>query len=217
MKSALSVSGDSDLTSSLIIAYYVFGRNENLTANGYHIRENIFIILGKIANMFGKGRIRAGEYVFVVQKDRNYVRLIIGRIQNVNGSKIQINGFYIRPVGLIERVESGRGGGRPSEVLNNPDPNNCIFMLIDRVETGMFNQEVNQSIDKTIWINEKRYFVLDGWIRENLPDMFADVLRANSDDERIQAREILLEKMNSLYEKDLKDHLYAVARSTKIL
>lgn len=90
-------------------------------------------------------------------------------------------------------------------------------MLIDRVETGMFNQEVDQSIDKTIWINEKRYFVLDGWIRENLPDMFADVLRANSDDQRLQAREILLEKMNSLYEKDLKDHLYAVARSTKIL
>jgi hypothetical protein len=81
----------------------------------------------------------------------------------------------------------------------------------------MFNQEVDQSIDKTIWINEKRYFVLDGWIRENLPDMFADVLRANSDDQRLQAREILLEKMNSLYEKDLKDHLYAVARSTKIL
>jgi hypothetical protein len=90
-------------------------------------------------------------------------------------------------------------------------------MLIDRVETGMFNQEVDQSTDKTIWINEKRYFVLDGWIRENLPDMFADVLRANSDDQRLQAREILLEKMNSLYEKDLKDHLYAVARSTKIL
>ena len=58
---------------------------------------------------------------------------------------------------------------------------------------------------------------MDGWIRENLPDMFADVLRANSDDQRLQAREILLEKMNSLYEKDLKDHLYAVARSTKIL
>jgi hypothetical protein len=27
----------------------------------------------------------------------------------------------------------------------------------------------------------------------------------------------LLEKMNSLYERDLKDHLYAVARSTKVL
>jgi hypothetical protein len=167
--------------------------------------------------MFGKGKIRPGEYVFVVQKDRNHIRLIIGRVQDVKGSKIQVNGFYIRPVGLIDRVESGYGKGRPSEVLYNPDPNNCIFMLIDRVETGMFTQEIDQGVDKTIWINEKRYFVLDGWVRENLPDMFADVLRASSEEQRLQARGILLEKMNSLYERDLKDHLYAVARSTKVL
>jgi hypothetical protein len=90
-------------------------------------------------------------------------------------------------------------------------------MLIDNVESGNFNGEIDQSISKTIWINEKRFFVLDGWIRENLPEMFADVLRANTDNERQDARSILLEKMNSLYEKDLKDHLYAVVRSTKIL
>jgi len=47
--------------------------------------------------------------------------------------------------------------------------------------------------------------------------MFADVLRANTEQERLNARTILLEKMNSLYEKDLKDHLYAVVRSTNIL
>src|SRR5215210_9107362 len=164
--------------------------------------------------MFGRGRIKPGEYVFVVQGDQNYNKLIIGMVQSANGNKIQVRGSYIRPVGLIERVNRGHAGDRPSEVLNNPDPNNCIFMLIDRVETGMFNQEVDQAIDKTTWINEKRYFVLDGWVRENLPVMFADVLRATSDDQRLQAREILLEKMNSLYEKDLKDHLYAVARST---
>src|SRR5918993_448998 len=164
-----------------------------------------------------RGAIKAGQYVFVVQKDTRHNKIIIGRIRSVNGSRVHVAGTYVRPLGLIERIESGRAAGQPSEVLNNPDPNNCIFMLIDRVETGMFNQEVDQAIDKTTWINEKRYFVLDGWVRENLPDMFADVLRATSDDQRLQAREILLEKMNSLYEKDLKDHLYAVARSTKIL
>jgi hypothetical protein len=183
---------------------------------GLH-KKIFYINLVKIVNMFGKGKIRSGEYVFVVQKDLNHVRLIIGRIQNVNGSKIQVNGFYIRPVGLIDHVESGSGKGRPSEVLKNPDPNNCIFMLIDRVETGMYNPEVDQNVDKTIWINEKRYFVLDGWVRENLPDMFADVLRATSEEQRLQARGILIEKMNSLYERDLKDHLYAVARSTRVL
>jgi hypothetical protein len=90
-------------------------------------------------------------------------------------------------------------------------------MLIDRVDTGSFNQEIDQQTSKIIWINEKRFFVLDGWIRENLPDMFADVLKADTEQERLQARTMLLEKMNSLYEKDLKDHLYAVARSTKVL
>ena len=167
--------------------------------------------------MFGRGRIKPGEYVFVVQSDQDYNKLIIGMVQSANGNKIQVRGSYIRPIGLIERVKRGHSGDRPREVLNNPDPNNCIFMLIDRVETGSFNQEIDQQTSKIIWINEKRFFVLDGWIRENLPDMFADVLRAATEQERLQARTILLEKMNSLYEKDLKDHLYAVARSTKVL
>ena len=167
--------------------------------------------------MFGRGKIKPGEYVFVVQADQNYNKLIIGIVQAINGSKIQVRGSYIRPIGLIEHVKRGHAGDRPKEVLNNPDPNNCIFMLIDRVETGRFNQEVDQQTSKIIWINEKRFFVLDGWIRENLPDMFADVLRANTEQERLQARTVLLDKMNSLYERDLKDHLYAVARSTKVL
>jgi hypothetical protein len=167
--------------------------------------------------MFGRGRLKPGEYVFVVQADQDYNKLIIGIVQAINGSRIQVRGSYIRPVGLIEHVKRGHAGDRPKEVLTNPDPNNCIFMLIDRVETGRFNQEIDQQTSKIIWINEKRFFVLDGWIRENLPDMFADVLRANTEQERLQARTILLDKMNSLYEKDLKDHLYAVARSTKVL
>lgn len=169
--------------------------------------------------MFGlsRGRIKPGEYVFVVQKEHNYNRLVIGAVQSITGSKIQVRGTYVRPIGLIESIESGRIAGRPKEVLSNPDPNNCIFMLIDKVETGSFNQEIDQSANKITWINEKRFFVLDGWIRESLPDMFADVLRAYTEHERMQARAVLLEKMNSLYDKDLKDHLYAVARSTKVL
>jgi hypothetical protein len=114
-------------------------------------------------------------------------------------------------------VKNGRAGGRPKEVLENPDPNNCIFMLIDKVETGTYNQEIDQHSNKMIWINEKRFFVLDGWVRENLPEMFADVLGAQSEQGRLEARALLLEKMESLYEKDLKEHLYAVARSTRIL
>ena len=88
--------------------------------------------------MFGlsRGRLKPGEYVFVVQKEHNYNTLVIGAVQSITGSKIQVRGTYVRPIGLIESIESGRIAGRPKEVLSNPDPNNCIFMLIDRVETG---------------------------------------------------------------------------------
>jgi hypothetical protein len=157
-----------------------------------------------------RGGIKPGHYVFVVQKDGKYNKIIIGRIRSVAGT-------YVRPLGLIERIESGRVIGRPSEVLSNPDPNNCIFMLIDRVETGRFDEEVDQSMSRVIWINESRYLVLDGWIKENLPDIFAAALSAGTEESRAQARQTLIEKMNSLYERDLKDHVYAVARSAKIL
>ena len=76
---------------------------------------------------------------------------------------------------------------------------------------------MNQNSSKIIWINERRYFVLDGWLKENLPDIFASSVLANSGDERLEARAMLLEKMNSIYEKDIKEHLYAVARSTRVL
>ena len=167
--------------------------------------------------MFGKGELKPGNYAFVVQKDGDHSRLIIGRIQSVNGNTIHISGTYIRPRGLIERVKAGRSTERMSQVLSNPDPNNCIFMLIDRVETGSFNEPVDQSSSRVIWINESRYLVLDGWIKENFPDIFASALSAGTEGERSQARSILLEKMNSLYERDLKEHVYAVARSAKIL
>jgi hypothetical protein len=167
--------------------------------------------------MFGRGRIKSGDYIFVARKEGSYNDLVIGKVQSLDGTRIRIKGTFVHPIGLIERIESGIVSGRPKEVLNNPDPNNCIFMLIDKVETGMFNEEIDQNDSKVTWINEKRFYVLDGWLRENLPDMFAEILRAKTEEERQQARSSLLEKMNSLYEKDLKDHLYAVARSTKVL
>jgi hypothetical protein len=167
--------------------------------------------------MFGRRHIKEGDYVFAVRKEENYNLIIIGKVQSITEGRLHVRGSYIKPTGLIERVKNGRAGGRPKEVLDNPDPNNCIFMLIDKVESGIYNQEIDQHSNKMIWINEKRFFVLDGWVRENLPEMFADVLGAQSEQGRLEARALLLEKMESLYEKDLKEHLYAVARSTRIL
>ncbi|HEY1211757.1 MAG TPA: hypothetical protein VGE82_02310 [Nitrososphaera sp.] len=167
--------------------------------------------------MFNKGGIKPGQYVFVVQKDGRYNKIAIGRIQSVNGNNLHVIGTYVRPLGLIERIESGRASGRPTEALSNPDPNNCIFILIDRVETGGFNEEVDQTTSRVTWINENRYLVLDGWIKENLPEIFAVALSASTQESRAQARQTLIEKMNSLYERELKEHVYAVARSAKIL
>ena len=167
--------------------------------------------------MFGRGRIKAGDYIFAVQREEDFGRIIIGRVQSAKDNKLHVVGTYINPRGLIERARAGRVGERARQVLTNPDPNNCIFMLIDRIETGRFNEAIDQSTSKVIWINSNRYLVLDGWIKDNFPDIFADVLSAQSEEERMHARSILLEKMNSVYERDLKDHVYAVARSTKIL
>jgi hypothetical protein len=178
--------------------------------------KNYILKVDDLVRMFGRGKIKPGDYVFVVQNDHEVNSIIIGKVQSVDGDRLKVNGTKIRPVGLLERVKAGRAIGRPKEVLENPDPNNCIFMLIDRVETQIFSDEVNQKLSKAIWINERRYYVLDGWIKENLPDIFASVLSA-AGDEKLEARAMLLEKMNSIYEKDLKDHLYAVARSTRVL
>jgi hypothetical protein len=167
--------------------------------------------------LFGRNKIKDGDYVFVTQEYSEKIRLVIGRIISLTDSIARIRGSYVIPLGLIEKVSSGRGEGRPREVLQNPDPNNCILMLIDYVETGNFDEEIDINSSKIKWINEERFHVLDGWIKENLPEVFANVLRAKSNEDRMEARTILLEKMNSLYERDLKDHMYAVARSTKIL
>ena len=167
--------------------------------------------------LFGSNKIKDGDYVFVSQEYSEKIRLVIGRIISLTDSIARIRGSYVIPLGLIEKVSSGRGEGRPREVIQNPDPNNCILMLIDYVETGNFDEEIDINSSKIKWINEERFHVLDGWIKENLPEIFGNVLRAKSNEDRMQARTILLEKMNSLYERDLKDHMYAVARSTKIL
>lgn len=171
--------------------------------------------------MFGLGRkgIKAGEYVFVFQKEGadDYGKIIIGRVQSSQSGNIHVVGTYVYPRGVVERVKAGRAGSHSAEVLANPDPNNCIFLLIDHVETGRFNDSVSESKSRVVWINQNRYLVLDGWIKENMPEIFAAALSATSDEERKHNRQILIDKMDSLYERDLKDHVYTVARVTKIL
>ncbi len=167
--------------------------------------------------MFGLGKIKTGDYVFAVEPESEFKRIILGRVTSVTNNSLLVLGSYIKPLGLLSKRQKGVLGKRSQEVLNDPDPNNCIFILIDRIETGNFYGNIDQSINKVSWINEKRFFVLEGWIKENMPDLFADVIYSQSEEEKHHFRAILIEKMNSLYDRELKEHVYAVARGAKIL
>jgi hypothetical protein len=167
--------------------------------------------------MFGMSKLKSGSFVFVVKRDDTSNYIIIGRIISDANKVYRVKGTFIRPVGLIERIRAGRAQGKPVEALNNPDPNNCIFFIIDRLDTGNFDEVVDPHIDKITPINENRYFVLDGWIKESMPELFSNYFNSTSEDEKSEARSTLINRMNSLMSQELKEHVYAVARSSQIL
>jgi len=167
--------------------------------------------------MFGS-KIRTGGFVFAVRRDEISNLVIIGRIMAENSGKTyDVKGFFFRPIGLIERIKSGKAQGKPVEALDNPDPNNCIFLILDKVDTGIYNDRVDSKYDKLYPINENRYFVLDGWIKESFSDLFSSFFNSTTQEEKMEARGVIINKMNSLISPDLKDHVYAVARSSRIL
>lgn len=167
--------------------------------------------------MFGINKIRPGYFAFVVKKDELSNFIIIGRIVSENDKLIKVKGSYLRPTGLVERVKAGRARGKPEEALNNPDPNNCVFLIIDKIDSGHYEEFIDPKIDKVIPINENRYYVLDGWIKESMSELFSNFFNSVSEEERLEARNILIKKMNSLVSQELREHVYAVARSSKIL
>jgi hypothetical protein len=167
--------------------------------------------------MFGS-KFRTGGFIFAVRRDETSNFIIIGRIMGQNGNKTyDVKGTYFRPIGLIERINSGKAQGKPLEALNNPDPNNCIFLILDRVDSGIYNDKVDPKYDKLYPINENRYFVLDGWIKESFSDLFSNFFNSSSQEERMESRNTLIQRMNSLISPELKEHVYAVARSSRIL
>src|SRR4029079_3225880 len=127
-----------------------------------------------------------GDYIFLSQDYSGKLRLVIGRVTSLADSVARVRGSYIIPEGLIEKVSSGRGEGRPKAVLQNCDPNNCIFMLIDYVETGIFDAAANIDSSDAKSINKERFHVLDGWLKENLAELCAHVLRAKTEEDRMQ-------------------------------
>ena len=167
--------------------------------------------------MFGMSKLRPGNFVFIVKRDENSKYVIIGRIISDHDKVFKVKGTFLKPVGLLERIRSGRAQGKPIEALNNPEPNNCIFFIIDRLDTGNFEDIIDPKIDKVIPINENRYFYKMVGLKKAFRNYLVITLIQPQIEEKSEARAILIKKMNSLMSQELKEHVYAVARSSRIL
>jgi len=66
-------------------------------------------------------------------------------------------------------------------------------------------------------ISPKAYAILDGWIRQSIPELINNVLSLPPGEERDKAKRKLGNKMDMLTDKNLKKNLYSICRSLKIL
>jgi len=168
--------------------------------------------------MFGRKKgIQEGDYVFSSKQDGDYKNIIFGMVSGVDGSKIGISGLIVNPVGLKNKVSQEKAGPRSEAILKSPTPENCIFAFIYRTEHENFNDVIDLDSGSVIPISEKAHSVLDGWIRESLPELINNVLSLPEGTEKEEAKRILKRRMETLYDKNLKQNLYSVCRSLKIL
>jgi len=168
--------------------------------------------------VFGKKKgLKEGDHVFSSKPDGDYRNFIFGTVTGINESQIGVNGLLVNPVGLKNKVVQGKAGPRSLEILQNPTPENCIFSLIYRIEHENFTDVLDLNSDRLEQIPPKVYSVLDGWVRESLPELLNNVLSLPAGDEKEQAKRVLRHRMDTLYDKNLKRNLYSVCRSLKIL
>jgi len=168
--------------------------------------------------MFGKKKeLKEGDHVFLSKLDGDYKKFIFGTVTGVNDKKIGINGVIVDPVGLKNKVQQGKAGNRSVEILENPTPENCIFSLIYRIEHENFSDVVDMDKERITPISKNAYAVLDGWVRESLPEFLNNVLSLTAGTEKEHAKQILRQRMDTLYDKNLKRNLYSICRSLRIL
>jgi hypothetical protein len=160
---------------------------------------------------------KEGDHVFLVKSNGEYKKFIFGTITGVNDKKIGINGVIVDPVGLLNKVKQGKAGTRSQEILENPTPENCIFSLIYRIEHENFTDVIDIEETRITQIPPKTYSVLDGWVRESLPELLNNVLSLPAGSEKEHAKQILRQRMDTLYDKNLKRNLYSVCRSLRVL
>ena len=169
--------------------------------------------------MFGskKGTLKEGSFVFTAKPADEYCNFVIGIVTGVDGNRVGVNGFIVNPVGLKNKVLQGKAGTRSKEMLKEPTSENCIFALIYRIEYENFTDVLDLEKEKVEILSKKQYTILDGWIRESLSELINNVLSLPDGSDQDHAKRILKQKMENLYDKNLKQNLYSVCRSLKIL
>ena len=160
--------------------------------------------------MFGskKRTLKEGNFVFTAKPADEYCNFVIGIVTGVDGNRVGVNGFIVNPIGLKNKVLQGKAGTRSKEMLKEPTSENCIFALIYRTEYENFTDVLDLEKEKVEILSKKQYTILDGWIRESVSELINNVL---------SLKRILKQKMENLYDKNLKQNLYSVCRSLKIL
>ena len=165
----------------------------------------------------GKKGLKEGDFIFARQPDGECNKIIFGAVTGVQGNKIGVSGIIINPVGLKNKIEQGKAGKRSIEILKNPNPDNCIFLLIYRIEYDNFNGVLDLDEQQVLELPNRVYATLDGWVRESLSELINNVLSLPPGSERDQAKIVLKQRMDTLFDKQLKRTLYAICRSLKIL
>lgn len=168
--------------------------------------------------MFGrKPTLKEGVHVFSTRQNGEYQDIIFGIVTGVEGRKVGVNGIIVNPVGIKNKISQGKAGERSVQILKHPDPDNCVLALIYRVEHENYTGILDLDNDRCDLIPPKVYTMLDGWIRESIPELINNVLSLQPGAERDQAKRVLKQRMDTLIDKNLKRTLYSVCRSLKIL
>ena len=168
--------------------------------------------------MFGKKpELKEGSYIFSIKKNGDYNDFIFGAVTGIDGKKVGITGVIVNPVGLKNKLEQGKTGERSREILENPTPDNVVLALVYRVEHENYSGILNLDSDKCDLLPPKVFGMLDGWIRESLPEFINNVLSLPVGTDRDEAKHILKNRMETLTDPHLKRTLYSVCRSLKIL
>lgn len=168
--------------------------------------------------MFGKKpTLKEGTHIFSIKKNGDFNDFIFGVVTGIEGRKVGVNGVIVNPVGLKNKIAQGKTGERSKEILEHPTPDNVVLALVYRVEHENFTEVLDLDSDKCDIIPPKIYAMLDGWVRESLPEFINNVLSLPLGADRDEAKRVLKQRMDTLVDKNLKRTLYSVCRSLKIL